>query len=235
MTDELSVISAPDGNKRKNRVRHLLELAALRHYLPSQERVKCTVDFGCGLGRFFPWLLQYTDTLWGLEITPGMLERAAENHGSNPRVRLRLFDGSRLPPEVGAPERVFCSAVLREVFYRHRDVYREIANDWYKRLVPGGQVIQLEMFVEDDQPESLTHDFVDCGFRLDLVASVLRHDSKNISRAAKRLGFPLLPAFYIRRELREAASYRGKEPTTYLYVYHKPATERGQMAESPTG
>jgi SAM-dependent methyltransferase len=222
LPDALAAVTAPGGNERKNRVRHMMELAALRHYIPRPRAVETTVDFGCGVGRFFPWLLGHTSRLWGLEITPGMLERARDRFGGDPRVTLRLFDGRTLPGELGTVDRLFCCGVLRDIFVAHRDVYRAIGSDWHERLSPGGEIIQLEMFVQDVEPERFAEDFLATGLRLELLVPILRYKSRNISRAARRLGFPLIPAIYVRREIREAANWRGTEPADYLFVYRKP-------------
>lgn len=216
----LAPVIGPTSHPDKNMARHLIEMAALKKYVRPLRRVKTAVDFGCGIGRFFPWILKGAEELWGLEITPGMLDKAREEYLARPEVRLQLFDGRTLPEEIGSPQRIFCCGVLRDTYYADIETYRAIVRNWFERLEPGGEVIQLEMYVQDD-PKKFSDEFVRAGFQLTRWAPIMRYKSKNIRRVAKRLRVPIVRTYYARREVAEAAKRKSDEPVDYLFVYSK--------------
>ncbi|MFN2470699.1 MAG: methyltransferase domain-containing protein [Gaiellaceae bacterium] len=68
------------------------------------------VDVGCGIGLTDSFLAGRLASLTGVDVSPGVLERAAER---NPAVRYELYDGERLPFADGSFDVAFTVCVVQ--------------------------------------------------------------------------------------------------------------------------
>jgi SAM-dependent methyltransferase len=75
------------------KARHLLKLA--KSYFGRLDNIK-VLDIGCGIGMVDKYLKTELSELYGVDIEPGVIERAKQN---NPEINYELYDGIRLPFE----------------------------------------------------------------------------------------------------------------------------------------
>ena len=85
----------------------LLELAE-RYVAPA--RTLNVLDVGCGIGLTDAFLAGRFGSLMGVDIAPGVLERAAAR---NPNVHYELYDGERLPLGDATFDVTFCAGVVQ--------------------------------------------------------------------------------------------------------------------------
>jgi SAM-dependent methyltransferase len=90
------------------KARRLLELAGRR----IGERPLRVLDVGCGVGLTDRALLPHVESLEGVDVSPGMIERARD---ANPAAEYRVYDGRRLPFEDGGFDVSFAITVLHHV------------------------------------------------------------------------------------------------------------------------
>jgi SAM-dependent methyltransferase len=89
------------------KAQELIELAERR--LRDVSRVDA-LDVGCGIGLTDRFLRGRFGSLTGVDISPGILEQAAE---TNPDVRYQLYDGERLPFEAESFDLTFAICVVQ--------------------------------------------------------------------------------------------------------------------------
>lgn len=107
----------------------------LRHY-------GTAIDFGCGIGRLTPDLLQLADEVIGIDPVDAMLERARQTHVS-PRVR--FFAPDALPATLAQPLLLVCVGVMAENL-RREDAVGVLAR-FRERAGEGSHCIVLERVV----------------------------------------------------------------------------------------
>jgi SAM-dependent methyltransferase len=90
------------------KARRLLELAR-RRLGPRPLRV---LDVGCGVGLTDGPLLPHVESLEGVDVSPGMIERAQK---ANPAAGYRVYDGRRLPFDDATFDVSFAICVLHHV------------------------------------------------------------------------------------------------------------------------
>ena len=90
------------------KARRLLELVRRRVAAP-RPRV---LDVGCGVGLTDARLLPHVGELHGVDVSPGMVERA---RAANPEARYEVYDGGRLPYGDGEFDVAFAICVLHHV------------------------------------------------------------------------------------------------------------------------
>jgi SAM-dependent methyltransferase len=84
------VIDPRDHSGVKNELIHATHVRGLRLALRTGTgRYSTALDFGCGIGRLTPTLLEFADQVVGADPSPRMLERARRDHGG-PRTRFVL-------------------------------------------------------------------------------------------------------------------------------------------------
>ena len=116
------------------KVRRLLELAR-RRLGPRPLRV---LDVGCGVGLTDARLLPHVEELEGVDVSPGMIERARE---ANPAARYQVYDGIRLPFEDGTFDVSFAICVLHHVDVADR---RPLVEEMGRVTKPDGLVAVFE-------------------------------------------------------------------------------------------
>jgi SAM-dependent methyltransferase len=90
------------------KARRLLELAR-RHVGDRPIRV---LDVGCGVGLTDRHLLPHVESLAGVDVSAGMIERART---ANPEADYRVYDGARVPFDDAAFDVSFAACVLHHV------------------------------------------------------------------------------------------------------------------------
>ena len=95
----------------------LLELAE-RHVAPAG--TLNVLDVGCGIGLTDAFLAGRFATLTGVDVAPGVLERAAAR---NPEARYELYDGERLPIGDEAFDVTFCAGVVQVLLPERRSAF----------------------------------------------------------------------------------------------------------------
>jgi SAM-dependent methyltransferase len=91
----------------RRKANKLLELAE-RYVAPA--RTLSVLDVGCGIGLTDAFLAGRFASLTGVDVAPGVLERAAAR---NPHVRYELYDGKRLPWGDETFDLTFCAGVVQ--------------------------------------------------------------------------------------------------------------------------
>lgn len=86
--------------------------AALLPRLQAHKALERVLDFGCGTGIFTRQAAAYAREVIGIDVSPGMLERAAQVCGGLPNVRLLHTDGSRAPLPDGCVDMVVARETL---------------------------------------------------------------------------------------------------------------------------
>jgi SAM-dependent methyltransferase len=80
------------------------QLGALKH--------RCVLDVGCGVGLMSRYVGEHFGELHGVDIAPGVVERAAANV---PQGKFQLYDGKRIPFAEQTFDVVFTVCVLHHV------------------------------------------------------------------------------------------------------------------------
>jgi SAM-dependent methyltransferase len=96
------------------------------------------LDVGCGIGLTDRYLAGRVGSLTGVDVSPGVLERAEEE---NPWARYVLYDGERLPFEKGAFDLTFAVCVVQVI-----DPVRQqrFVSELRRVTRPGGLVVAFE-------------------------------------------------------------------------------------------
>ncbi|MCB1019795.1 MAG: methyltransferase domain-containing protein [Bryobacterales bacterium] len=101
---------------------------------PKQMRA---LEIGCGAGRMTAALADVFGEVHGLDVSPVMLERAAELTAGRQNVRLHLGDGATLPPMDGAA----FDFILSYIVFQHipeKRIVTSYIRQAAERLRPGG-------------------------------------------------------------------------------------------------
>jgi SAM-dependent methyltransferase len=191
--DELSAVLDGGGSRRKNLMMHAssiygaqMALKALGGMPPRSARI---LDFGCGTGRMLRHFAPHVAKITGIDLTQEMLDAAAR-FGVPENSQVFRTDGISIPLPDEAVDLIWVSGVLKYSLFppdapcRHKclidpgtptapqhgertsfsPVYRNIAAEMYRVLKPGGQVFNVEMWV-DEPLDVFLPDFEAVGFR----------------------------------------------------------------------
>jgi SAM-dependent methyltransferase len=137
--DELDRAVAFSGRRHafftETKASELLRLA--RRHLGDVNRVDA-LDVGCGIGLTDRYLQGRVGSLTGVDVSPGVLERAEE---ANPWARYVLYDGERLPFEGGSFDLTFAVCVVQVI-----DPARQprFVSELRRVTRPGGLVVAFE-------------------------------------------------------------------------------------------
>jgi SAM-dependent methyltransferase len=96
------------------------------------------LDVGCGIGLTDRYLEGRLGSLTGVDVSPGVLERAGQ---ANPWARYVLYDGERLPFEDGSFDLAFAICVVQVVEPSRRP---GLVSELARVTRPGGLVVAFE-------------------------------------------------------------------------------------------
>jgi ubiquinone/menaquinone biosynthesis C-methylase UbiE len=176
--EELHAVLSPFTSEKRNAFLHSTQLAAANIAL-ELNRGKIDpviVDFGCGNGRWVRFFGRRGASVTGLDITPEMLS-AARRIGIPEGCSLIETDGVNIPFPDRSVDMVWVCGVLRFSLFVPNPVYRDIADEMYRVLKPGGYVVNIEMYV-DNPPGAFTSDFEDAGFVTKEMRIVQRYSGR---------------------------------------------------------
>ncbi len=220
------------------------------------------LDFGCGNGRIMRFFARNGLSVVGTDVTVEML-LAARQFGIPQRSILTVIDGVSIPLrdqsldmiwvcgvlkyslfEPGSACRVSSGAVESDKSVMGRagnpnekqvfvPVYRDIAQEMYRVLKPGGYVANLEMWV-DALPDVFLSDFEQVGFNTEKVR-VLRRYQGYLERLFQWRDWHRLPPksvlvagrlcatvrYWLDNPRRTAPDFRD-----YLFIWSKPRHDR---------
>lgn len=105
-----AVLDPKDASGTKNEFIHRVHVTGLRRAVGAASRTgfRTAVDFGCDIGRLTPTLLEFADTVVGIDVEKLYLERARAAH-AGPRT---LFVAPHDVPPIDRPVLVVCFGVL---------------------------------------------------------------------------------------------------------------------------
>jgi ubiquinone/menaquinone biosynthesis C-methylase UbiE len=224
---ELSAVISPTGPERSNQFVHSTQIVGARIAAALAPRTGVVLDFGCGTGRFLRYFGAKGYRMVGTEITLEML-RNARRFGVPSRSMLLRTDGISIPAQARSIDLIWCCTVLRYSLLVENPVYADIAREMYRVLKPGGQVVNLEMYV-DNPPETFVRDFEATGFTTRFVRVTHRWSG----RLESVLQFPWVPNSMLPLAGRLCASLRllADNPhhdrpglRDYMFVFAKPAS-----------
>jgi SAM-dependent methyltransferase len=96
------------------------------------------LEFGCGTGRFLPHAGKHAQQVTGLDVSPGMIEKAQEaitkSHSNN--VSLQLYDGNSIPLESNSIDGVYSILVLNLI-----PDFQQAFNEIARIIRPGGTFV----------------------------------------------------------------------------------------------
>jgi SAM-dependent methyltransferase len=96
------------------------------------------LDVGCGIGLADRYLEGRLGSLTGVDVSPGVLERAEQ---TNPWARYVLYDGERLPFDDGSFDLTFAVCVVQVIEPSRRP---EFVSEIARVTRPGGLVVAFE-------------------------------------------------------------------------------------------
>ncbi|MEU1762946.1 NAD-dependent epimerase/dehydratase family protein [Micromonospora sp. NPDC005652] len=96
------------------------------------------LDLGCGVGRLLPGLAARSGQVTGVDIAPGMLERARARVADAPNAQLLLGSVVDVPMPAGAVDAVVCLGVFEHIPADYRE--RALA-EAARLLRPGGRLL----------------------------------------------------------------------------------------------
>jgi SAM-dependent methyltransferase len=170
---ELNAVLSPTGTAQRNHFIHGVHIVGARQMVRLVPRGGTIVDFGCGTGRFVRYFGAKGFRVVGTEITPAMLGEA-ERFGLPEGAEIVCTDGVHIPLPKSSVDGIWCCAVLRYAALVDEPVIRDIADEMFRVLRPGGVLCNLEMYV-DVPPERFTEAMVEAGFTLRGVKILERH------------------------------------------------------------
>jgi SAM-dependent methyltransferase len=253
---ELSAVFSPAGTERRNLFLHTVSLYAAQRVLRLRSTPGVLLDFGCGTGRMVRFFAARGWSVVGTEITREMIAEA-QRFGLPPGTEVHLTDGVAIPLSDNSVDIVWVCGVLKYALFppgalcrgggptsasgvsgdessrgtSFVPVYRDVAQEIFRVLRPGGWVVNNEVYV-DSPPEAFTADFEDVGF----VTVDVRVLQRYFEPFAKQLQAPWMPRWGTRcaARLYAAARYHFDRPNRrvdglrdYLFVWRKrEATDR---------
>jgi SAM-dependent methyltransferase len=113
----------------------LLRLA--RRHLGDPSRIDA-LDVGCGVGLTDAYLEGSFGSLTGVDVSPGVLERAEQ---ANPWARYVLYDGERLPFDGGSFDLIFAVCVVQVIAPAKRPRF---VSELARVTRPGGLTVAFE-------------------------------------------------------------------------------------------
>ena len=136
---------------------------------------RCVLDLGCGVGLMSRYVSEHFGELHGVDIAPGVVERAAANV---PRGKFQLYDGRRIPFAERTFDAVFAVCVLHHV---PPTQWTSLVAEMARVLKPGG----LLYIFEHNPYNPLTRRAVDnCPFDADATL-LTRSQSAALMRSAE--------------------------------------------------
>lgn len=222
---ELAAVISGQEDLRLNSFLHGTSLYAAWLAGRTEPRYSRILDFGCGNGRILRYLAKRHSSLVGTEVTLGMLE-AARQLGTPSTISLYHTDGVTIPEPNDSMDLIWCCGVLRYSLFVKNPRYKEIGEEMYRVLKPGGKVINVKMYVENEY-ETFTKPFEAIGFDVKQVSVLHRYGGK-VERyfANRRLPRILLPwtgrVCAALRMMFDDASRSCGGLRDYFIVYQKP-------------
>jgi|RhiMetdeSRZDD1v2_1073273.scaffolds.fasta_scaffold13556_4 ubiquinone/menaquinone biosynthesis C-methylase UbiE len=172
---ELRAVISPTASDRGNDFHHAVHVFAATRALRRHEGGKTILDFGCGTGRFLRFFGSKGAKVIGTDITFDMLAEA-QRLGLPKRTSVLQTDGFSLPLRDQSIDAIWCCGVLRYSLFVSPEAYEQIAHEMFRVLKPGGEVINVEMYV-DLPPGRFTQGFENAGFTTTDVRLLKRYDS----------------------------------------------------------
>ncbi|PIV08806.1 16S rRNA (cytosine(1402)-N(4))-methyltransferase [Candidatus Roizmanbacteria bacterium CG17_big_fil_post_rev_8_21_14_2_50_39_7] len=113
--------------------------------LLNPKRNSSFLDVGCGSGILIKNLLALNSNikLYGLDITPKMVEVAKRKFGNEPNVEITLGSAVKMPYQDNTFDYVTCASS----FHHHPDPLQS-AKEMVRVLKPGGRLLILDMCIE---------------------------------------------------------------------------------------
>jgi SAM-dependent methyltransferase len=200
---ELNAVLYRKGTERENLIMHSASLfgaiVALAYNRKERRGKGIILDFGCGVGRLSRFFGAKGWSVIGTEITAEMVA-AARRFGLPKRSQLILTDGITIPLGDQSVDMIWVSGVLKYSLFAPGSpcrvirlapeeinesvmsqsfvpVYRDIAQEMYRVLKPGGFVVNQEMWI-DLPPDVFTPDFERAGFITKQVRVLRRYGGR---------------------------------------------------------
>lgn len=158
----LRAVIGPSSSARNNAFMHGIHTFGAT-YASRESGAGSIVDFGCGTGRFTRFFAQRGWSVLGTEITAEMIEQA-RTECADVTCEFALTDGIHIPTGDSTLDVIWCCGVLRFSMVGDHPVHDQIAREMFRVLRPGGKVVNLEVYVDQDA-SVFQSDFVTAGFR----------------------------------------------------------------------
>lgn len=134
-----SGIDPADRKGHKNYYIDLLQKMALDKVLELKGD-EIVLDFGCGSGRISYWIAPRVKRVFGLEVTPEMID-LAEKHRTAPNVEFLLYDGAHFPNLFSPMDIVLSVGVLQTM---KEEGLKETIFQLVRYLRSGGRLVLIE-------------------------------------------------------------------------------------------
>jgi len=134
---EQSIDFAGQGHDFFIRVKADALVASCGRQLGNLER-RSVLDLGCGVGLMSRYVGEYFGELQGVDIAPGVVERAAAHF---PEGKFQLYDGQRIPFEDASFDVAFTVCVLHHV---PPEQWASLVAEMARVLKPGGLLYIFE-------------------------------------------------------------------------------------------
>jgi ubiquinone/menaquinone biosynthesis C-methylase UbiE len=141
---EAAVLNAGEGERirRNNEYQdHLSKRLVVTYLRPGKS--ESIVDFGCGVGRLSAFLSPRVAGVIGLDVSPGMLEIAAERlrHEAHANLLYVRAGGEGCPIRDGSIDKIVCCWVLAHM---SDAAVRAALSEFHRILKPSGRVVAFE-------------------------------------------------------------------------------------------
>ena len=114
------------------------------------------LDVGCGYGRLFPFFLQKGAVVYGVDVSPRMIEEAQKKYYDNTKVRFFLMNAEQLDFEDKTFDKIFCYGVF-DALECHYEALSEIA-----RVIKSGGKMMIsgkhKPYHEDDEEAKIAEE-----------------------------------------------------------------------------
>ena len=172
----LRAVIGPNSSDRENSFLHGIQMYAARR---TDRRIPdhgSLVDFGCGNGRFTRFFGARGHRVLGTEITSEMIDSARVDT-TDPACSFALTDGIAIPADDASVDAIWICGVLRFSIFVPEPVLDKIAAEMMRVLRPGGLVVNVEMFLDQD-PKVFVDEFVAAGFSKRAVRVLHRYGAR---------------------------------------------------------